>query len=223
MVVDGREMNPRLHLTIHEIVAAQLADDDPPEVWATAQRLRRLGYGRHEILHMLGAAMTPQLWAALHDQREYDLDEHRAALAALPDSWERERPGGPRPRRARRARRRRREAAQGRACGTPPQPASLRPRSARAYYESWYAARDGAHRTGPARQARGGGSRPAPARRPQRLGRDPSCAPRGAARRRSRTALRAEAEEAAADPADRAESARVRAEMDALAAPWPEA
>ena len=90
-------MNPRLHLTVHEIVAAQLADDDPPEVWATAQRLRRLGYGRHEILHMLGAAMAPQLWAALHDQREYDLDEHRAALAALPDSWERGRPGGPAP------------------------------------------------------------------------------------------------------------------------------
>jgi hypothetical protein len=97
MIVDGREMNPRLHLTVHEIVATQLADDDPPEVWATAQRLRRLGYGRHEILHMLGAAMTPQLWAALHDQREYDLDAHRAALAALPDSWERERPGGSAP------------------------------------------------------------------------------------------------------------------------------
>lgn len=96
-VVDGREMNPRLHLTIHEIVAAQLVDDAPPEVWATAQRLRRLGYGRHEILHMLGAAMTPQLWAALHDQRDYDLDEHRAALAALPESWERARPGGPAP------------------------------------------------------------------------------------------------------------------------------
>ena len=97
VVIDGREMNPRLHLTIHEIIATQLADDDPPEVWATAQRLRRLGYGRHEILHMLGAAMTPQLWAALHDQRAYDLDEHRAALAALPDSWERARPGGPAP------------------------------------------------------------------------------------------------------------------------------
>jgi hypothetical protein len=93
MIVDGREMNPRLHLTMHQIVAAQLAEHDPPEVWATAQRLRRLGYGRHEILHMLGAAMTPQLWSALHDQREYDVDEHRAALAALPDSWERERPG----------------------------------------------------------------------------------------------------------------------------------
>jgi Arc/MetJ-type ribon-helix-helix transcriptional regulator len=43
-----------------------------------------------------------------------------------------------------------------------------------------------------------------------------------AERRRRRSALRAEAEAAAADPADRAESDRVRAEMDALAAPWPE-
>ena len=103
MIVDGREMNPRLHVTMHEIVAAQIAEHNPPEVWATAQRLRRLGYGRHEILHMLGAAMTPQLWAALHDQREYDLDAHRAALAALPDSWERDRPGEPAPPAARAA------------------------------------------------------------------------------------------------------------------------
>ena len=43
VIVDGREVNPRLHLRIHEIVAAQLADDDPPEVWATAQRLSRRG------------------------------------------------------------------------------------------------------------------------------------------------------------------------------------
>ncbi len=103
VVVEGREMNPRLHLTIHEIVATQLVDDDPPEVWATAQRLLGLGYGRHEILHMLGAAMTPQLWSALHDQREYDPDEHRAALDALPESWERERPGGSAPHVARAA------------------------------------------------------------------------------------------------------------------------
>jgi hypothetical protein len=97
MVVGGQEMNPRLHLALHEVVANQLADDDPPEVWATAQRLRKLGYSRHEILHMLGAAMAGQLWQALHNQREYNADEHRAALAALPESWERQRPGGPAP------------------------------------------------------------------------------------------------------------------------------
>ncbi len=95
VLLDGSEMNPRLHLTLHEIIATQLVDDEPPEVWATAQRLRKLGYGRHEILHMLSAAMARQLWAALHDQRGYDPVEHRAALDALPESWERARPGGP--------------------------------------------------------------------------------------------------------------------------------
>jgi hypothetical protein len=41
-----------------------------------------------------------------------------------------------------------------------------------------------------------------------------------AARRRRKSALRLEAEAAAADPADRADAARVRSEMDALAAAW---
>jgi Arc/MetJ-type ribon-helix-helix transcriptional regulator len=43
-----------------------------------------------------------------------------------------------------------------------------------------------------------------------------------AERRRRKSALRQEAELAAADPADRAEARRVLEEMDALAAPWPE-
>ena len=44
-----------------------------------------------------------------------------------------------------------------------------------------------------------------------------------AERRRRRSALRAEAEAAANDSADRAEMQKVREEMDSLAAPWPEA
>jgi Arc/MetJ-type ribon-helix-helix transcriptional regulator len=44
-----------------------------------------------------------------------------------------------------------------------------------------------------------------------------------AERRRRRSVLRAEAEQAAKDPADLAEARRVREEMDQLAAPWPEA
>jgi len=42
-------------------------------------------------------------------------------------------------------------------------------------------------------------------------------------RRRRRSALRAEAELAGADPEDVAEARRVREDMDAVAAPWPEA
>jgi Arc/MetJ-type ribon-helix-helix transcriptional regulator len=41
-------------------------------------------------------------------------------------------------------------------------------------------------------------------------------------RRRRKSALRAEAQTAAADPSDVKEMRRVRAEMDALAAPWPD-
>jgi Arc/MetJ-type ribon-helix-helix transcriptional regulator len=43
-----------------------------------------------------------------------------------------------------------------------------------------------------------------------------------AERRRRRSALRLEAEAAAADPDDLAEALRVRREMDELAAPWPD-
>lgn len=40
--------------------------------------------------------------------------------------------------------------------------------------------------------------------------------------RRRRSTLRLAAQQAAADPADLAEAREVRAQMDALAAPWPE-
>lgn len=93
--VGGQEMTPRLHLAMHEVVANQLWDDHPPEVWETARRLQRAGYRHHEILHMLAGAIVPDLWRALREHREHDPDAHRAALAALPESWEAQRPGGP--------------------------------------------------------------------------------------------------------------------------------
>ena len=37
--IDG--VNPRLHIVMHEIVANQLWDDDPPEAWQAAKRLFR--------------------------------------------------------------------------------------------------------------------------------------------------------------------------------------
>jgi Arc/MetJ-type ribon-helix-helix transcriptional regulator len=43
-----------------------------------------------------------------------------------------------------------------------------------------------------------------------------------AARRRTRSALRAEAQIAASDPEDLAEARRIREDMDAVAALWPE-
>jgi hypothetical protein len=88
VIVGGEELNPRLHFTIHEIVATQIIDNDPPEAFATAQRLRAAGRDHHEVLHMLGYVMSGQLWGALHERREYDRAEHLDALNALPGSFD---------------------------------------------------------------------------------------------------------------------------------------
>jgi len=108
LIVDGRAMNPRLHLIIHEVVATQIIDGDPPEMFETAERLTAAGRDRHDVLHMLGSTVSEQIWSATHDRRPYDRAAHLAALAALPGSWDemarparqfQQRRGGRRPRR----------------------------------------------------------------------------------------------------------------------------
>lgn len=90
--IAGRPMNPRLHLSLHQGVADQIVNDEPPEVWQTALRLEALGYGRHDVLHMLATVLGEQIRLALDEQRPYDRARHLAALADLPDSWEAMRP-----------------------------------------------------------------------------------------------------------------------------------
>ncbi len=87
----GRAVNPQLHLAMHEIVANQLLANEPPEMWDTAKRLTGAGYERHEVLH---------------DRQSPDPARTRAALAALPGSWERQREEIPAERHANRAERR---------------------------------------------------------------------------------------------------------------------
>ena len=81
-------INPRLHISMHEIVANQLWDDDPPEMWQTAVRLTEAGYERHEVLHMLASVVSEEVWNALAEHTPRDADRVRRALAALPATWE---------------------------------------------------------------------------------------------------------------------------------------
>ena len=102
----GRVVNPQLHLAMHEIVANQLLANEPPEMWDTAKRLIRAGYERHEVLHMLASVVSGDVYSSLHDKQSPDLARTRAALAALPGSWERQREEIPAERHANRAERR---------------------------------------------------------------------------------------------------------------------
>ena len=83
----GTVMSPRLHIAMHEIVANQLWADEPPEVWRTAKTLTSAGYDRHEVLHMLGAVVSAEVWRVMSGS-SHDIELVRAELAALPESWE---------------------------------------------------------------------------------------------------------------------------------------
>jgi hypothetical protein len=79
--IDG--VNPRLHIAIHEVVANQLWDNDPPEAWRAAKRLQEAGVDRHDILHQLGSVVTTHLHGALANRQAVDLAAYRQALDAV--------------------------------------------------------------------------------------------------------------------------------------------
>ena len=79
--IDG--VNPRLHIAIHEVVANQLWDNDPPEAWRAAKRLHEAGVDRHDVLHQLGSVITTHLHGALANRQAVDLAAYRQALDAV--------------------------------------------------------------------------------------------------------------------------------------------
>jgi hypothetical protein len=69
-LVDGA--NPRLHITLHQVITNQLWDDTPPEVWQAAQRLLANGHDRHAILHALAYEMSGEIYSALSGEHAPD-------------------------------------------------------------------------------------------------------------------------------------------------------
>ena len=91
--VAGQWVNRRLHLALHEIVASQLWDDQPPETWAAAQRLIDQGLGRHDVFHRLMRAVSDIVYAALNDPLVDRSDQLREALDAVGTKPGRQSPG----------------------------------------------------------------------------------------------------------------------------------
>jgi hypothetical protein len=87
VIVDGGPVNPRLHVTMHQVVANQLLADDPPETWQTVQRLAGLGYDWHNIMHMIASLITEDVYWALKEHRQADPAAYARRLSGLPGDW----------------------------------------------------------------------------------------------------------------------------------------
>lgn len=77
---DGGELRSLLQ----GIVAEQVLDDDPPQVWEAAQRLLADGMGSTVVLTQLVVAFTPVLLDAVRGDRDLDADAYAARLERLP-------------------------------------------------------------------------------------------------------------------------------------------
>lgn len=93
IVLHGEVMSPGMHISMHEVVANQIWDGEPEVTRQTAERLSGLGYERHEVLHMLASVVVTEVFETLQG-RPHRPDRMAKGMAALPESWEAERPDG---------------------------------------------------------------------------------------------------------------------------------
>lgn len=73
-----------LRSVLDELLARQVAEDDPPEVWATVRRLLDSGMGSSDVHRQLRLALSAQVLAAVGEDAEFDRQSYVAALGRLP-------------------------------------------------------------------------------------------------------------------------------------------
>lgn len=77
------EVSP-VELAVRGAIAAQIIDDDPPEVWRGAQRLLALGLADKDVMRQLVLTFTPYILDVLDGEGSFDLTRYVAAVGRLP-------------------------------------------------------------------------------------------------------------------------------------------
>ncbi|MCD6319178.1 MAG: DUF1841 family protein [Candidatus Desulfofervidaceae bacterium] len=85
-ILEGKEAtlsedapDPFLHLTLHMVVEELLKKNEPAEVNQFYSIQKARGLSHHEIVHMLGAILTAQLWLIFSEKR-YDFELYKQML-----------------------------------------------------------------------------------------------------------------------------------------------
>lgn len=69
---DGNPWNPGMHLQMHAVIEAQIANDEPTGIAGIAQRLAELGVDHHEIRHLMAQPLVDQIWEITRNDMEFD-------------------------------------------------------------------------------------------------------------------------------------------------------
>ncbi len=77
------EVNPVLHVLVHQIVENQVADRDPPQTAETLDQLMQQGLTRHEAVHEIGSVVTDTLFTMLQSQQTFDEQQYVQKLRWL--------------------------------------------------------------------------------------------------------------------------------------------
>ena len=84
---DGEPVNPRLHVTLPQVIAKPLLADDPPETWQTVRRLAGLGCDWHNVMHLVMGPVTEVVYETMAEKRPFDRADYMRRLAELPGDW----------------------------------------------------------------------------------------------------------------------------------------
>ena len=79
------EANPRLKEAFMEIVENQLRDNDPPEATMAFERLVSEGISKGDAKIYIGQAICVEVWDAMKNGNEFNLDRYKRNLKNLPD------------------------------------------------------------------------------------------------------------------------------------------
>ena len=77
------EINPFMHITIHQIVETQIRTEKPPEVERVFQGLKDKGQDRHDAIHAIGAIFVEYLFDVLKNGNEFDQEKYVADIKQL--------------------------------------------------------------------------------------------------------------------------------------------
>jgi hypothetical protein len=74
------EFNPFLHITIHSIVEAQLAQKEPIETLQFYNAIRKKKYSHHDSIHFVGQIVSCMIFDVMKHKRPFNSELYRKLL-----------------------------------------------------------------------------------------------------------------------------------------------